>query len=182
MNKHIKSYSPILEAKEVSNDSSAPIDLINKLTLDALNSIFMKKDNSVILLGFHGPRENPLDDIIVEDADSHGQVESNPFELELDCLYIGHPELDEKLKSFGLRRFTINLELTTSASYSMSGDYDYPNTELDNTSTELINIMLNDEDVDLELLSDGFIKWISDYGYDDLIYDLTKNGKILIPN
>jgi hypothetical protein len=187
MNKHIKQYSPLLEAIEVSDTPSAPVDLINKLTLDALNSIFMKKDNSVILLRYDEPGENPIYSAIADSSDSHGYASSDPFEVGLDCLYIGSPELDEKLKSFGLRRFKINFDLATGASYtswSDPGDRYTPGdsgTDLTDESTEILNIVLNGEEVDLSLLSDEFIELLSGYGYDDIHHDLTKNGKKLIP-
>lgn len=183
MNKHIKSYSPILES---DNGSTIPADLMNRLVVDALNSIFLGSDNSVILLSFDEPRENPLDDAIEEDDDSSGRV-SAEYSIELDCLYIGDPELDEELKSLNLRRFDISIELNTGASYSIwsdPGDYYTPGdsgTDLSDETTEIISILFNGEEIDDSIIPEKFTSLLSDYGYDDILHDLKKNGKKFIP-
>ena len=181
MNKHIKLYKPILESKETSSASS---DLITRLIDDAINSIFLKKDNSVILLGFIKPKEDPQDLALHDIDETHGYTETDEYIITLDCLYIGHPELDEELKSANLRRFTISLNLHTGFSYtswSDLGDRDTPGdsgTEISDETTTLISIYFNNDEVDIPEVSEKMIDdLLSDYGYGEIIYDLEKNGK-----
>ena len=180
MNKHIKAYRPILESEDANY-------LINRLVTDAINSIFLNKDTSVILLSFDEPDENPQNSALYDQDDSYGHESTDEYEITLDCLYIGNPELDEELKSAGLRRFTIMIMLSTSFSYtswSDPGDRDTPGdsgTDFSDESTELLTIYFGEEELDISDVPEKFIENLKGYSFDDVHYDLVKNGKKFIP-
>ena len=136
-----------------SVDSNTPVDPLYATVLsDAVDSIF-KDGKNVILLDWKIPKDPLMDSIDNNDNDydneDRGSGEAS-WDIELDCLYVGQPELDEKLKSLDLRRFVLTVELVTEFKYTSwydPGDRDTPpdgDTEITSAETTTENIYLGD--------------------------------------
>jgi hypothetical protein len=135
-----------------SADSNTPVDpLYTTVLSDAVDSIF-KDGKNVILLDWKIPKDPLMDSINNNndyDDEDRGSGKAS-WDIELDCLYVGQPELDEKLKALDLRRFWLTVELVTEFKYTSwydPGDRDTPpdgDTEITSANTEVDNIYLGD--------------------------------------
>ena len=156
--------------------------LTTQILSDTLNSIFLEKDNSVILLNYHVPKNVLEDDLSGDEDRGHHETQ---WEFSLDCLYIGKPELDQELKSTGMRRFTVEFQVTTGFQYASwydPGDRDTPGdggTELSDFSTTIDMIYLDGEETNFEP-SEKFITNISDCSDDDVDSWIKKNNVTFI--
>ena len=172
MNKYIKKYNPINEVSD-NSESTDNLELSNRVINDVINSVFLGKDKSVILLDYNIPKDALKESIDGEDYHGH---ESHEWMFSIDCLYIGNPEMDSEIKSAGLQRFTLMFELMTEFDYSIQsdpGDWDtpgYTEIDLDNFETTIGSIYIYDNSiVDFEPEQYAELeKYLSDYSDDDI--------------
>jgi hypothetical protein len=138
--------SYILESAD-SDISADP--LYTTVLSDTFDSIF-KNGKNVILLDWKIPEDPLMDSINGNDHDEDRGSGTTGWDIELDCLYVGRPELDEKLKALDLRRFVVTVELVTEFKYT--SEYDpgdrytppYGETEITSADTDVDNIYLGD--------------------------------------
>jgi hypothetical protein len=134
-----------------SADSDISADpLYTTVLSDTFDSIF-KDGKNVILLDWKIPEDPLMDSINNNNAhDEDRGSGTTGWDIELDCLYVGRPELDEKLKALDLRRFVVTVELVTEFKYT--SEYDpgdrytppYSETEITSADTDVDNIYLGD--------------------------------------
>ena len=172
MNKYIKKYNPINEVSDNSESTDNP-ELYNRVINDVINSVFLGKDKSVILLDYNIPEDELKGSI---DSDDYHGHESHEWKFSIDCLYIGNPEMDSEIKSAGLQRFTVMFELNTEFDYSGwsdPGDWDTPGDsgiDLENFETTIGSIYIYDNSiVDFEPEQYAELeKYLSDYSDNDI--------------
>ncbi|NBU48314.1 MAG: hypothetical protein EBS34_12935 [Flavobacteriales bacterium] len=114
---------------------------------DAIDSIFMEGEKVIVL-----DWEIPYD--VTDSIDSEERQGSQDIEWEVsfDCLYVGRPELDDKLSDMELRRFEITIYFESNVSFSQwysPGDYMNPpdgGIEIESVDTKVTSITLDGSD------------------------------------
>ena len=174
----MKQYIKYFDSINESTDSSDPLfDLVGN---DALDAIFNDGKN-VIILDWTATEDSLI--ASVQDYDSnHGATDAD-WEVTIDCLYIGQPELDQKLDEAGLRRFELVLYLNSTFTFSSwddPGDYMNPGdsgTEIDDIETSITDIHVNGSEFKITVdVSDTIIDMDDDH-LNDFIY--SKHSKFI---
>jgi hypothetical protein len=130
-------------------ESTDSLKSLEKIVItDAINSIFKEGEN-VIVLDWNIPEDTFHDAIDSDERIGHQDIE---WEASFDCLYVGRPELDDRLSEMELRRFEVTVYFESSVSFSQwydPGDYDTPpdgDTQIESVDTKVISITLDGED------------------------------------
>ena len=155
-----------------SADLSQPIE--NIVVQDALDAIF-KDGSNVILLDWQIPNDSLMDAI---NNDESGGTEEVEWDATFECVYVGRPELDTKLKEKELRRFEIVIYFTSAIEFTRqyySGSYDSPpdedieitSIETQITSIQLVGSTTTDFEEDFGLSS--IVSEMEDYDLESLV-------------
>jgi hypothetical protein len=136
-------------------ESSNSLKSIEKIvTDDAIDAIFREGTN-IIVLDWTIPTRDFTDNI---ESDERNGSENIEWEATFDCLYVGRPELDEKLREMELNRFEVTITFDSTFSFNQwydSGDWDTPpdgGIEITDMNTEISYISVGG--IDLEDFTD----------------------------
>lgn len=155
MKNYIIKYAQLNESTEsIESDS-----LIEKLIKSAIDSIFLHTNNSIILLDYDIPNDAIVDDIRHnDDKDPNRTFE---WSIELECLYVGDPSLDEELEKYSAHHFELGIDIETSYTLSGEDDYDYIDEK-----NQIVGIWFNTAD---KSLNKTYFPDIEDGQFDHLI-------------
>jgi hypothetical protein len=139
----------------------------------AIDSIFRDGKN-VVVLDWTIPSNLFSDSITGDDYHGTNDIE---WEVSFDCIYVGQPEMDEKLEAKDLRRFELMIWFDSEFSYNLiydPGDRDTPpdsDTDIFDITTKINSITVDGEEVSLETDAwlDALVSDMDDYDISSFI-------------
>lgn len=145
-----------------SADLNQPIE--NTVVQDTLDVIF-KDGTSVILLDWKIPNDSLMDAIDGEG----GGTEEVEWDATFDCVHVGRPELDARLKEKELRRFEIVIYFKSAFDFTRNyspGSYDSPPDE----ATEITSI--ETQITSIQLVASATTDFEEDFGFSSIVSEM----------